>query len=163
MDEHDIQDLRKARSLAGWSYLGIILPLLGWILAGISLATSKHLEPKTTKAERRVRSVRRSAIWGMVISTVMFILYASLGVWTSYNNNREIKEQVKQQAQQAEQAANVERINAQSRQLLLSNCLDNVDKWYKENVEGLTTVFQEQNLLEQKAQEIDKCRLLYGD
>ena len=166
MNEHDIHDLRKARSLAGWSYLGILIPLLGWILGAISLSTSKYLEPKTIKAENRVQSVRHLAWGAIVVSTIVFAIYVGLGILTMHTAKQEAARVQEEQAKQ-QQAQNNAEAQAKTaefmRQTNLSNCLNGVDDWYSTNVKRVTTVFQEQNLLTQKQQEIDKCNLLYGN
>lgn len=55
---------KESNVFAGLSYLGIIMPLLGWIFGGIGLA----------KANKTGKGAGLS-IGGLIVTTVMFIIY----------------------------------------------------------------------------------------
>lgn len=161
MDKEDIRDFRKARSLAHWSWIGILLPLFGWILAGLSLSLTKDL-PKHPKIER-IRSV---AHWSIICSISAFAVYLSLFTLTSYNNYKEkiryeeqttiqSMEEQKRQLDAQNSAEEAERIT----KLNLNNCLDNVNKWYAENSIGYRSNEYWNQLNTMKQQQITECQL----
>ena len=70
--EFNQKDVRKAQSYAGWSYIGLVIPLVGWILAGLSLSLLKDL-PKDGELARRAKRVRETADISIVLSTIINI------------------------------------------------------------------------------------------
>lgn len=97
MDQEDLKALNRARVTAGWSYLGVLVPLVGWILGVISLSNLGGIDTNITeKAKRRVKAVKNLAVGGIVLSSVVAVLFGSLTVWGAYVGNKEQK-----QAQQA--------------------------------------------------------------
>ena len=78
MDIEDRNTLNRARVAAGWSYLGLILPLIGWILGLISLSNLSSIDSKDTrKFERSIKFVKNMAIGGIVLSTAVFLMYVT--------------------------------------------------------------------------------------
>jgi hypothetical protein len=91
-DEREVKRmLRKADTLAHWAMIGIIVPLVGWILGAI--ATSKiravredYLNDSKTLADKygeRASHIRRIARTGVILSIVVsvllsFYLYSSI-------------------------------------------------------------------------------------
>lgn len=67
VSEERIKD--KSNVFAGLSYLGILMPLLGWIFGGIGLSKASKLNGKGSGL----------AIGGIIVSTVSFIIgFASI-------------------------------------------------------------------------------------
>ncbi|HSX35363.1 MAG TPA: hypothetical protein VLH84_00340 [Patescibacteria group bacterium] len=97
MDKEDIKALNSARVTAGWSYLGAIVPLVGWILAGISLSHLGSIEAETSKAKRRIKSVKKLAFGGIVLSTIVALLYGS-GAYLNARHNNQLAVQAKANA-----------------------------------------------------------------
>lgn len=96
MDKEDVRALNRARVMAGWSYLGIIVPLLGWILGGISLSNLSSIEtPDMTKAKRRIKSVKKMALGGIVLSTVLALAYSG-ATFASIRYNDQLHKQALQ-------------------------------------------------------------------
>ncbi len=90
MDKEDIKALNRARVTAGWSYLGAIVPLVGWILGAISLSNLGSIDtPDTSKAKKRVAAVKKLAVGGIVLSTVIALLYGGLTAWNIQTNNKQ--------------------------------------------------------------------------
>lgn len=104
MDAEDIQDLRRARTLAGWAYLGLVIPIVGWILGGMSLSASKYIEPKTIKARKRVESVQALAWGSILLSIVAFASYIGVGVLSARAADKHEQQLMHQKAK--EQRAN---------------------------------------------------------
>jgi hypothetical protein len=90
-----VHDVRKAQSLAAWSYTGLIIPLLGWILAGISLSLTKYV-PDVGDLGERAQRVRSNARISITLSIIVAIIW---GIFT-YASVQDAKQQ---QAAQAEQ------------------------------------------------------------
>lgn len=131
MNEHDRQDLRKARSLAGWGFIGVFLPLLGWILAGLSLSTSKHLDPQNEKATKAVKSVRSLAKTGIFVTTLAFVIYSGLGIWAYSQAQAESKRQLDAQTLQEKNEKAAQEAEADLNRFTLNQCLDTAYKSYK--------------------------------
>lgn len=153
MTEYEKKDLNRANNLATWSFIGIFIPILGFVLAGLSRSYLKELPPSLE--ERRVR--RKSGI-SILLSIVAMLLGIVLTVafyviLQQPNNTADTTTQ--QQIPQYDYQAGQQRV-------LLNNCLDSVDEWYNNNIQNVTTIYQEQNLLTQKQQEIDECKLRYS-
>lgn len=74
MDSEDRRIYNNAKILAGLSYLGIILPLAGWILGGISCSLINSInEPKTLLNQGRLQHVKNVATGGIIISTLIAV------------------------------------------------------------------------------------------
>lgn len=83
--ENYMHDLRKAQSAAAWSYLGLIMPLIGWILAGISSSSLKSIPGGISDSlDNRVRRIRSNINISVLLSilVVMFYIFAS-----AFHNN----------------------------------------------------------------------------
>src|SRR5581483_10290304 len=90
MDREDLNALNRARVTAGWSYLGAIIPLFGWILGAISLSNLGSIEsPESTKAQRRIQSVKRMAFGGILLSTIVALLYGG-GTYLNIRHNNQV-------------------------------------------------------------------------
>lgn len=131
MNEHDRQDLRKARSLAGWGFIGVFLPLLGWILSGLSLSTSNHLDPQNEKATKAVKSVRSLAKTGIFVTTLAFVIYSGLGIWAYSQAQAESKRQLDAQALQEKNEKAAQEAEADLNRFTLNQCLDTAYKNHK--------------------------------
>jgi hypothetical protein len=110
----DFLDARRAQTLAGWSYIGIVIPLVGWILAGMSLSVSKDL-PTNGKIGKRRRSARSNATLSILLSVV-----ASF-IWIGVIDNAASSSK-QQQSQQAVQSTPAQTVDNQ--QAALQACID---------------------------------------
>jgi hypothetical protein len=118
MDKEDVRKLHSARITAGWSYIGALVPIVGWILGGISLSTLKAIdEPKTDKAKSRLLNVKKLAIGGIVLSTIIALLYGGLTAWSIQSTH---KDQIAAQTaqQQAAYKRNLDQIGSLANQYL---------------------------------------------
>jgi hypothetical protein len=162
-----LQVFRKARTLAQWSYIGVLLPLLGVILGLVSRSMLKTLNPTNDKEISSVSSAKRVAGWGIAVSVVMFLVWSGLGSWgLSVQREAErqealAQEQERQAMEDANKAATDNQAQRYLQQMNLNECLDSVDKWVAENNKQVTTIYQEQNLLQAKQQEVEECKLRY--
>jgi hypothetical protein len=84
----DNPDLDKAQSLAYWSFVGLVIPLLGWVLAGLSLHTFKLLPPEVSSG-LKVRRLKRLAIDSLILSSLAFVVWASLCRYYIVNYQRQ--------------------------------------------------------------------------
>lgn len=103
MDKHDKYQLAKANTLANWSFVGLIVPLIGWILAAISSSTLKRLRylgNMTTTLEERIREVRIKLRWSVWLSLLVIALWTTLSVWATeqHNSNSAIQLQAAQKS-----------------------------------------------------------------
>lgn len=94
MDKDDLESLDRARVTAAWSYLGALVPIVGWILGAISLSNLSSIErPKTAKYARRIQSVRRLAWGGIALSILIACLYGFV-VYQRGNENESVQNKV---------------------------------------------------------------------
>jgi large-conductance mechanosensitive channel len=66
--------MNKAESRARWSYIGILLPLIGIIVGCMAQSTLRRVEPMTTAEQKEVRRINRIATGGIVVSTILFLI-----------------------------------------------------------------------------------------
>jgi hypothetical protein len=107
----DYLDARRAQSLAGWSYVGLVIPLIGWILAGMSLSTSKDL-PREGKIGKRRQSARSNATLSILLSVVVAFIWVVAIANTSSSAKQQKALQTTQAAQQQTQDASQSAIQA---------------------------------------------------
>ena len=76
MDEYERRQLYQADSLVNWSFLGIIAPLIGWILAGVARSKVIRLPDAETKSDQRVvNDVFHKFKISLTLSIISFVLY----------------------------------------------------------------------------------------
>ena len=101
MDREDRNSLNRARVTAGWSYLGSLVPIVGLILGAISLSNLGAIDkPDTSKARKRINSVKKLAVGGIVLSILVGLLYGGLTAWNIQASN---KQQIRAQQVKANQ------------------------------------------------------------
>jgi hypothetical protein len=64
----------KAQSLAYWSYIGILIPLVGVILGSLSKSRLRLLHGGSDEEVNELERIWRIASWGFGISLTLFIL-----------------------------------------------------------------------------------------
>lgn len=60
--------LSKVKLIAKWSYIGILAPFAGIVLALIALSMLRGIKTETKAEELRLAKVRSIARWGIVVS-----------------------------------------------------------------------------------------------
>lgn len=132
--EQDRRDLSKALSYANWSALGIIIPFVGWLLAGMSLSFVKTI-PITKETKSRIHQIKRAAWLGIIISSIAF---AAWGGYYKYQTTQTKKREAQIRQQQEEsQKQKQETDNEQARREIrarngLNNCLGQAYDSYKQ-------------------------------
>lgn len=163
--DYEEQEIKKARSLANWSFVGLFIPIAGWILAGIASSSVKHIHPKDRIMEREIKRVKSRVHTSVSLSIIICAIGVGLSIWGVNILNEQIRQEQAAQKQteleQSQRASEEYRQNNLQKQLL-SSCLDNANTWYSDNVKNVTTVYQEQNLLTQKQQYMNDCQLRYA-
>lgn len=134
MDRTDKQLLHKARSLAGWSFLGIGMPIIGFILGGMSISTLNSIDLLSGRSKAMTKPVRKIAWTGIIVSLISLIATIGVAVW-GYNylltEQRKAEDTARQEAQQQiDKKAEAER----AKKLLLQGCLNLADTHYWEYV-----------------------------
>lgn len=135
-------DVRKAQSLAIWSYVGLIIPLLGWILAGISISLSKSI-PDTGKLGERAKKARTTAKISIIVSVLIILAWGMIIYLSVQGTSQQQPGQI---------------ITQKSNSSQLSSCLDNVDSWFTTNA---TTNGEALALLPNKEQQVSECQSRY--
>lgn len=128
MNEFQERDLRKARFYALWGYVGILIPLIGWILAGISNSLLKDIPGENPKTKKAVADVRNHIVAVAALSSLVFMAFTSIGIinaidTTNTNTNVEVsqpKSSVKLELDQQKQA----------KQQYLNTCLEDAQTRY---------------------------------
>ena len=88
MDKENAKAVNRARVTASWSYLGLVVPLVGWILGANSLSNLSSIDVKYANNNKRtIKSVKKMAIGGILLSTAVFLTY--IGVF--YNHRLSIQ------------------------------------------------------------------------
>lgn len=160
------RDFIRARALARWSYIGILVPVLGWVLGGLSRSIIRSLpQPKKQATTDRFKSVYGLALGGIVVSVFAVFLWVATSFWvnTKIINPAVIslEERAYRQGYTEGNAAQEYAPSISANQQSLNTCLDNVNTWYDEAVSRVETIYQEQNLLTARQQYVDECRLRY--
>jgi hypothetical protein len=120
------QDANKAVGLALWSYVGLVIPLVGWILAGYSRALVRDLPPDSGVVGRRVRTARFHSSVSVLLS--ILVILAWYGVYSLGMSELQKQETARQQQQQ--QAAQTQQLQQQAKQNALNSCLAQTDADY---------------------------------
>lgn len=127
MRELDRHDLRRADSLASWSFIGLVVPLIGWILAGLSKSTLRRIEGDDERTQREVTRINKKASISILISVFVVIAYVAFYAWVYKENERLIELQ--------QNEARVQEILRQQedarKQNALNECLNSAYNDYK--------------------------------
>lgn len=123
LTEQDQRDLSKALSYANWSVLGLIVPIIGFLLAGMSLSYIKTI-PVTTQSRTKINQIKNVAWLGIIVSVL------ALMAWGGYIKYQRAQESNRQQDIMRQQ-------NAEDKKNRHAKCL--TDKSYE------ATVLAEQN------------------
>lgn len=73
-------DISKAESLAHWSFIGILFPVIGIIVGSASLSRIRDIEGDNAVEEQRLARIRHTAGVGIGIS-IFLILLSILIIW----------------------------------------------------------------------------------
>ena len=138
IDSHqDYLDARRAQSLAAWSYIGLIIPLLGWILAGQPLSIVKTL-PEHGKIGKIKWSARRNSVISILLSLIIVIIYIVAIINAS---NAAKQRQAEFTAQSNQQQA-------------IQNCINEAHKFFDWQIASASNSYSggslEKSLLEQR-------------
>jgi hypothetical protein len=82
------EDARKSRSMAHWSFSGVVIPLLGLIFGIYSLYLSREV-PDKGKIGKFKHTSKRIAISGLAVSLIMAVIWS--GILLSLNKQHETK------------------------------------------------------------------------
>lgn len=85
---HNIYDKLQADSWAGWSFVGIIIPIVGWIMGGMSLSKLKYYSAQDSAEQIQVNNIRSEATWGIILSTISFVIMVSLPIYSNYKETQ---------------------------------------------------------------------------
>lgn len=159
--------LRKARKMANWSFVGLLNPLVGWVLGGISKSLVNGLEPPRSIVARDYRAATKTAAnVGIWLSTLAAVGYVGLGVWANQLVGQQaqasathVAELERQIEMKVDTSDSLNLYRQESQQHALNGCLDRVTEWFNQNYANVTTIYQEQNLLTAKQQQIQECQL----
>lgn len=77
MDKPTDKHYDRAASLARWSYIGLFIPVVGIIMAGVALSTIKDSQSSPNKIEK----IRRIARLALLLSILVMTLILALIVW----------------------------------------------------------------------------------
>lgn len=129
-EREETRDLNKAVNMGIASLVGAIIPIIGLLLAIISLVMSGNV-PKNKHTEGKKRTATTIAIIGIVLS-----LLAGVGYYAYYRNVQNQAEAERQsQAQQVQQAQEAQQSQQLSNQLQLDTCLSQADTGYNQYLE----------------------------
>lgn len=129
MSDYTAREIRKANTLANWSFVGVITPLVGWILAAIANSSLKDLSDVDERRQRRINSIKDKLAFSITLSILVLILWGALGVWYNSSLQKEAQRQAAEQAQQEKAAENAERL----RHTTLDVCLVSAQQQYEES------------------------------
>ncbi len=125
------KDLKTAEKYSNWSFVGIIIPLVGWIFGSFSIKMMNTLPTPTNVMSRAYfRGIKSKAWWGIILSTLSFALAIGLKGYTAYQSNQ--SEMQQEQVQTQQDSAGAEEMRKIRAQNGLNNCLDNAYKTYEE-------------------------------
>lgn len=87
----DQRDVDKAFNYASWSYLWLVVPLIGWILAGMAISSANRLLKRgkisETVKDKALRTKSRAKISIVLSILYLIILPGVLVVLTSLSSN----------------------------------------------------------------------------
>lgn len=165
MDSKEVnKELSSITTLNGWGLLGIFIPLIGIICYGIAHSRAKKLllfldDSQNKKFRKTVHGKRTFSLVMMTICILIAIFWAfyTFAVLDNISKESAIDTMQTQEIEQETEANIQEWTNKQN----LQECVDNTDKWYNENIQNVTTVYQEQNLISMRQQYVNECQIRY--
>lgn len=134
-EQHEREEANKALGFAMWSYLGLAIPLVGWILAAYSLSLASDLTDDEGIVGRKARKARLHSIISIVLSIV--VIGAWIGLYAFALNVAQTEETKRVEAEKQQQIQS--QINAASAQRAqeaqLDTCLADAQATYVKNWE----------------------------
>lgn len=76
--QESLRDANKALGLAAWSYVGVLFPLLGWILGGYALSLAATLPRGDGVIGDKVRRAHYNAQGGVFLSILTAVVWLVL-------------------------------------------------------------------------------------
>lgn len=93
----------KASSLASWSFIGILIPILGIILGQSGMHYAELISTNDPAEVREVKQIyskartgRNLSIFLLLLSVVTIVLFVNVAVRFPANLNKELNQQVQQ-------------------------------------------------------------------
>lgn len=135
MDKEDKKRLSKAHTLANWSYIGLFIPILGWILSSMSKSITRSLsdDAYTKSDEKKIKDVNQKITNGAMLSWIGFVIFLGLGFYNYKSSANRAFVQEQQAQSQAQKAASDTSAKEASKIKLQNTCLTNAYDKYKEN------------------------------
>jgi len=131
--DQDRRDLSKALSYANWSALGLIIPLIGWFLAGTSLSFIKTI-PVTSETSARIKQVKRAAWLGIIVSSFAVAAWGGFYRYNQYQNEKEVasvRAFAEEQSKKEQEAQSLLKDQERNTQKALGICLNDAYTSYK--------------------------------
>ncbi|MBX7268812.1 hypothetical protein KIF24_24185 [Micromonospora sp. Llam7] len=135
MDKHDRRELERADSLANWSFVGILVPIVGWVLAGLSNSTVKRLPVPTSENDvAKLRSVNSKIVASVATSVSIVVLslaFMVYGIFLIQEAETQVRKEAESQAVEVEQKTLYDQWQQeQTQQAALETCLQQADSRY---------------------------------
>lgn len=134
LSKQEEKDLSKALNYANWSLLGVVVPLIGWLLGGMALSFAKSV-PENEKSIMRLEHIRRMAWVGIIIATLAaagWAGYFRYQVVQAQKHQEQIQKEAKQAEKEQQEAKQQQEAQERRAKLGLSNCLFQAQKSYSE-------------------------------
>lgn len=154
------ESFNQANSWANWSFMGMIIPVVGWVFGIKSLMRISKITPKTNEDVRTFQNIQTKAWWGLVLAT----LTAGIVIWVRYDSYKlaqQSAEDLQRTTVTQQQQAAIESSAIEAQQQLLIDCLDQTETWYRDNSGGSNTDDYWNRLLELRKQYISECYARY--
>lgn len=100
-----LQAFYNAQLMAYWSLVGLVVPVVGIILGGMSLSKLNQLSPSSDDEYDDIRRAKKFAGWGVALSIITVLVVFSLWLWFTYRADQKIRQAdqtIQQSAQDAE-------------------------------------------------------------
>jgi hypothetical protein len=151
----DLKNANKALNVAIFSVIGALIPILGLILASISLIIAAGVKDK-----KAVAAAKTVAIIGIFLSLAAGFVY---GLWAydSYEKNKQIEFNKKIQAEIKKEGELKASREAYIKETELKNCLTQVEQWYSKNATGYRSYEYLQLLLQRRQQLVSDCQIKF--
>lgn len=127
--EYERKELNKAQNLGIFGLIGAFLPLIGFMLGLISLATAISIKPTHEQTQTKRTSVLIIAVLAILLS-----VGAAIGYYVLYNQRQADVQRQEEQTQQAKDRVEEEkRLHEEAVQNTLNFCLNQAEKRYQDS------------------------------
>lgn len=162
--------LEKADNLANWSFIGIFVPIIGWVLTGLGYSTVNKVADARGDLEQYQITIRQKLRTSLGLSILVSLIAIALVVYGG-GQAAKIQQDIETQQRRAELRQQEEATREATRQQLarqqrhndLVACIDRVDQVITERFPGRQSAEAVHVAMALKQQFTEECKVRFPE